>query len=450
MNGSYVSKIILLVLVTAITSAPTLGQGHKHTHDEPRSIHSGPQVYFESNVIDLGDVHQHERIPGSVTIENHGDADLEIKELAAHCGCTVLQLDEANRIVPPEGKQEITIFFNSEARQGRQRQLINVFTNDPEYPVAELVVKSNVLADFQVLPAQYISLAGAQPGEALESLSVFSTVEGAALDKLEIDVPGRILEYAMESIVNDDGVEGIGVRFNVADEAELGPVDISLRFDGTVNGETRPVWVRAKGIIVGPIEVRPARVESTQPTPRGRSFAPVTLRPADGQAFNVLSIDAGPYIQHSHANGKEPGDVDVSLRLGEEAPDGPLAVSVVVRTDRPDMPIVEIPVFVDVLPRCRVQPAFVLVNRQTMNRSHRIRLQSDIVSALEIQSASCDNPDFEVAVIDASPSYPKIRFVEVRWAGSDAPSQDVVSELKIKTNVPGSEDITVPMEFRID
>ncbi|MCA9249574.1 MAG: DUF1573 domain-containing protein [Phycisphaerales bacterium] len=443
-------KINLVAVIGTLAAAPAMGQGHSHALEDPRSIQNGPRAYFESKVIDLGDVFQNERTAGTFTIENFGNEDLEIRELAAHCGCTVLELDESQRIVPPDGKREITVFFNSEDRQGLQRKLVTVFTNDPEYPMTDLVIRSNVLGSFKVLPAQYVAMVDARPGDRLETLSVYPTVEGTTLESLEINVPGNVLEYALESIVNDDGVGGIGVSFSVADEAEFGPIDLEIRFDGTVDGKPHSIWGRAVGSIVGPIDVRPDRLESTHPTPRGRSFAPITLRPTDGKTFNVLSIDAGPYFEHSQAPGKEIGDVDIALKLKDEAPDGPLATTAEVRTDHPDMPIVQFPVFVDVLPRCRVQPAGVLIDQSTLNRPRRIRLQSDMVSALEIQSASCDNPQFEVKVIDASSDYPKIRFVEVRWASDQAPAKGVVSDLNIKTNVPSRETITVPLEFRID
>jgi hypothetical protein len=439
---------VLVFPIVALAVSPSFGQAH--THDEPRSIQHGARAYFENKMIDLGDVHQHERIAGRVVIENHGDENLEIKNLAAHCGCTVLELDEADRIVPPNEEQEITVFFSTEDRQGQQWKLVTVITNDPEYPVSELIVKANVLASFQVLPAQYVALIDARPGDPLEPLSIFPTAEGATLENLEIEVPGRILEYALESIVNEKGGEGIGVSLNVADEAELGPIDTHLIFKGTVDGKTQPVWVRAKGAVVGPIQVSPPQIESTHPTPRGRVFAPVTLRATGAEAFEILSIDAGEYLEYTQATGEKTGDIDISLRLNEKAPDGPMAASVVVRTNHPDMPTLQIPVFVDVLPRCRVQPAAATFDSKTLNRARRIRLQSDIVSTLEIQSASCDNPKFEVKVIDPSPDHPKIRFVEVRWTESSAPSQDVASELKVTTNVLGHKDVIIPIEFRVN
>ncbi|GJM24970.1 MAG: hypothetical protein DHS20C16_13850 [Phycisphaerae bacterium] len=396
----------------------------------------------------MGDVNQHERIAGRVVIENHGDEDLEIKNLSAHCGCTVLELDEADRIVPPDQEQEITVFFSTDDRQGMQRKLVTVVTNDPEYPVSELIVKSNVLASFQVLPAQYVALIDVQPGDPLGLLSVFPTVKGTALENLEIEVPGRFLEHGMESIVNDDGDEGIGVSFSVAEEAEFGPIDTQLIFKGTVNGKTQSVWVRAKGAIVGPIEVRPPQIESTQPTPRGRAFAPVTIRPTDGQAFEIASIDAGEYLDHSHATGKKPGDIDISLRLNENAPDGPLAVAVVVRTNHPDMPIVQIPVFVNVLPKCRVQPPTVVFGPRTQEETRRVRLQSDIVSKLEIKSVSCDNQSIGVTVVEPSVTHPKVRFLELQWSKGAVPSTDVNAKLTIETNVAGGETVVVPVEYR--
>ncbi len=449
MNDMRTSIRNLGMIIIACMTAPTWAQGFKHTHSEPRSIQNGPQAYFESKVIDLGDVPQHERIVGSVMVENHGNADLEIRNLSATCGCTVLELDESQRIVPPNGKQEITVFFNTEERQGRQRKLVSVLTNDPEYPVTELIVKSNVFASFQVLPAQFVALIDARPGEQIETLSVFPTADGATLDGLEIEVPGRILEYAMESIVNDEGVAGIGVTFSVADEVELGPIDTELAFTGTVNGKAQTVVARVKGKIVGPIEVRPTMVESIHPTPRGRQFAPVTLRPADGKPFEIISIDAGEYLDASQSTGKVPGDIDITLRLKENAPDGPTANTVKVYTDQPDMPIVQIPFFIDVLPRCRVNPPIVVFDARALAEPRRIRLQSDIVSTLEIESASCDNPHISVEVVEPSATHPKVRFIELNWADGNAPSQDASATLTVETNVAGSETIDVPIQFRI-
>ncbi len=449
MNLSYSQICVLKAAIVGISALPTFGQGFKHSHDEVRSIQTGPQAYFENKVIDLGDVHQHERIAGRVFIENRGDEDLVIENLASTCGCTVLQLEESQRIVPPNEQQEITVFFSTDDRQGQQRKLVTVFTNDPEFPITELIVRSNVLASFQVLPAPFIPLVDVRPGDTLGSYSVFPTVEGSKLESLEIEVPGNILEYAMESIVNDDGVEGIGVTFSVAEAVELGAVDTELEFKGTVSGKSQSIRVGSKGSLVGPIEVRPTLIESTHRTSRGRIFAPVTLRPTAEKAFEVLSIDGGKYLDASQATGQKPGDIDITLKLNDSAPDGPLATTVHVRTDHPDMPIVEIPVFVDVLPRCRVQPQAAVFDAATMNQARRIRLQSDIVSKLEIRSASCDNPGFEVMVLEPSPDHPRVRFVELRWSGDKAPPENVTSVLKLETNVTGSENVVVPVEYRL-
>ncbi|NOX59755.1 MAG: DUF1573 domain-containing protein [Planctomycetes bacterium] len=437
-----------MISLVALMAASTCFADETHMHEGARAANHGPIIRVTNRVVDLGDIRQNERISGSFFIENHGNEDLIIDQVFSHCGCTVVALSDEEKIIPPESRQKVTAFFSSEDRQGRQRKAVTITSNDPEVPTVVVTVKSNVLASFRVEPSQFVALNAVHRGDRLAPLEIFATDEGTTLENLEVEIQGGLLDYALESMLNDAGVAGVRLTMQVAQEIELGEIDTQMLLRGTVDGKEQIVVVRVKGKVVGPIEVRPPRIESTQPTPRGRTFGPITLRPTDGRTFAVTDIE-GTNLEGTHRPGKKPGDVEIVLKLDENVPDGPFGEIVRIATDHPNAPFVEIPVFVNVRPRCEVEPSRVYFKRDTPSIVHRVRFQSYLVSALEIRNASCDNPSFTIEIVEPENGSSKVRFVDVRWVGEEkaTDSPKVSATLTVRTNVPGAETVEVPVVY---
>jgi len=88
-----------------------------------------------------------------------------------------------------------------------------------------------------------------------------------------------------------------------------------------------------------------ARFTAVHGMPAAESFE-ATLTAPDGQPFEITSVDASfPWLVASfHASDSRPGTWLVDVRLGTDAPVGPISGYVVVQTTHPRQARVEIPV----------------------------------------------------------------------------------------------------------
>ncbi len=104
------------------------------------ATNASPKIEFESEQINLGKVVSGNPINAAFTFSNKGDAELEIIEVRAGCGCTKAE-SEKKKLAPGESST-ITIVFNSTGFSGPVRKQITVRSNDPN--------RSSVLLSFDV------------------------------------------------------------------------------------------------------------------------------------------------------------------------------------------------------------------------------------------------------------------------------------------------------------
>lgn len=103
----------------------------------------GPVMTFEKSLHDFGDVRKGEKREFTFIFTNTGDADLLI-EIGSACDCTTL--DWPRRPVPPGGRGEIPIIFDSSSKEGEITIDIDLIANtDPILNIIQF--KANVIKD---------------------------------------------------------------------------------------------------------------------------------------------------------------------------------------------------------------------------------------------------------------------------------------------------------------
>ena len=86
-----------------------------------------PQISFESDMHDFGQLMAGENISYSFKFTNTGNADLVISGCDASCGCTVA--DFPHERIAPGKSNYITVSFNSQGKTGQQYQEVTVSSN---------------------------------------------------------------------------------------------------------------------------------------------------------------------------------------------------------------------------------------------------------------------------------------------------------------------------------
>ncbi len=103
-----------------------------------------PMLTFDSTSLSMGRIAEGVQVEKVYGFENTGKTDLVLTDVRASCGCTVAK-GWPRMPVPPGGRGQITVAFNSEGRPGMQHKTITVVANtDP--PTSVLTLNGEVVA----------------------------------------------------------------------------------------------------------------------------------------------------------------------------------------------------------------------------------------------------------------------------------------------------------------
>jgi hypothetical protein len=88
----------------------------------------GPEITFEVENHDFGDITQGDVVEHVFKFENTGNEPLIISNVKTTCGCTVPSFPRGEAIAPG-AKGEITVKFNSRGKMGTQKKVIRIVSN---------------------------------------------------------------------------------------------------------------------------------------------------------------------------------------------------------------------------------------------------------------------------------------------------------------------------------
>lgn len=109
-----------------------------------------PSIAVDEPHFNFGEQHNDQVIEHTFVVRNEGDASLEITNIRSSCGCTVGHV--SSRSIPPGGTAEISGRFNLKGRQGTQRSVLTLETNDPNQPRTQLTIGGVAVMELQIRP----------------------------------------------------------------------------------------------------------------------------------------------------------------------------------------------------------------------------------------------------------------------------------------------------------
>lgn len=413
-----------------------------------------PRLHVEKRVQDLGKIADGDRLTIAWTIENRGDAELVIDRTQTSCGCTVVQLAEDQKRIPPGASLELKAAFDSKGRRGQQNKKIGVFTNDPAEPQAELEFNVLVEALYEIDPPGMLNLRAVQRGREAEKMILVWPSSGRKnleIKSFEFENSQVPLIHTIEPFTREEGVSGQRIRFTVSEAASLGPMTATATLKLEVDGVERiwPVPIRAD--VVSELTWSPLVLDaSRQVLIAGRQLAPITIRSSEKTAFEIVNIIAGPYLEPKYEVLSEPparSAVSVYLTVTNEAPPGPFAANVQIETNSLDQPLIEVPVFGVVTPPLQADPGIIRLRPDgtLAGTKRRVKLQADPTAKLEVSGVSCDNPNVHVFVDRSNPRLPAhVSFIKAEL--DKAGNKEVVNaKVRIMTNIAGHETFEIPL-----
>lgn len=128
-------KYLLLVLVLA-TGATVFGQQAVQK--------DGPVITFDKKTHEFGDIVQGDRVEHTFHFTNTGNEPLIITNVQVTCGCTVPK-GWPREPIPPGGKGELTVAFDSTGKLGRQNKPVTIVSNAVNTDGNQISFSTNIL-----------------------------------------------------------------------------------------------------------------------------------------------------------------------------------------------------------------------------------------------------------------------------------------------------------------
>lgn len=249
-------SVFLFITIASLTvllaaSGEVISEKTIRAEDLPTTRESQlkPKIDFEHSVYDFGAVPQGYVVTHPYPFKNSGSAGLVIEKVRDTCSCTCTILSK-NRI-PPKGRGEVPVIFNTSKYRGGQQHFVYVHSNDPEKPLVRLELKGFIMV---AIPSE-LYLGNIYINEPInKSVKLLEPGENSpAIDKISSS------SKYLHAGINTDSAEGIKDRV----------VDITLSPSvpaGTLHEEVAvffrdkklpPLRIPVTGYIEGEVAVSP-------------------------------------------------------------------------------------------------------------------------------------------------------------------------------------------------
>jgi hypothetical protein len=305
---------------------------------------AGPKAVPVEPIKDVGIVAKGDKVVHDFVIRNEGTAPLQITDVRASCGCTVVDFDKT--IAPGQtGKvhAEIdTTTFNGPIAKG-----VTVFTNDPDHAQIELTLRAKIEPYIQAKPgyARYITVQGEPKTGTIHQ--VIWSPDGTSFDVLKVESPYPYLTTSFREATPEERVPDVQgkqwrIEMTLANEAPVGALADHVRIT-TNHPKQKLVTIPVSGFVRPVIAV----------TPNVAEFGKVELKEPLIRTFNVRNFATEP-IKITGAEGSLQGmkasieplqdgrEYTVRVTLSPSMAKGPFNGKLLLRTDSQKKPTIEV------------------------------------------------------------------------------------------------------------
>lgn len=332
-------------LIALVCALPVWAQAPTQASSEAKPVADCPEKIKDFGVVVKGD-----KVRATFEVRNTGKAPLEITQVRPTCGCTVADFD---RTIPPGGKGKIVAEVDTTDFNGPISKAVLVYTNDPANPTLTLVVKADVQSYIEVVPRGFVRFNVLQ-GEAAEEKVILVPSQPVDFRVLGVDTGTAPVTAAFRKLEGSEVIQGRNqpqweVSFRVPANAPEGPFNqkVTVR----TNAEKSPqVAITLTGVVRPIIQVVPPTVDLgavPNDAPVGRALLLVNNR--QNHDLQIGSAKVTSDLFTVEVTPLQPGQryqVAVTLKAG--APKGNHKATLVVETNDPTKPKLEVPVNVTV------------------------------------------------------------------------------------------------------
>lgn len=302
-----------------------------------------PDIRFEGYVYDLGEVEKDKttELFYIFKFKNAGDEDLIISRVRACCGAKAMLLSE--KTVPPGGEGKVKATVDIAGREGAQDYYVYVYSNDPITPVVKLYVKGIIKEGLRVIPENIFLGHVKKSALKVRKLCIIEP-EGEEFKILKIETLSKHLSTraSRSTVKNRKGWE---VEVALKPDIPIGELNEKITIYTTSKKHPK-IEIPVTGNIKGDIEYYPNMFFLGSVKRGETSMSKLTLSTAGKEHLKVERIE-NPLSHVSIAiNPKIEGrKYELIASLKDNAPKGSIKGNIIVHTNNPDQPQIQIPVY---------------------------------------------------------------------------------------------------------
>lgn len=363
------SKRIVVLMVAMLTMAVAPFASAQTTKKDAKASEAktqkAPRLTILEPIKDYGVVAKGDKLDWAFTVKNTGDADLEILAAKPGCGCTVAEFD---KVIKPGQTGKITAHVDTTNFAGPIAKSIEIETNDPSIPSAQLTLQAVVKPYVEAYPAGFVRFNLLQGESATQSVILYSEEEEPfEITKIEVPVVtladgttkpvdwmkvnySKITDPAqMAKEVGRAGQNQYRVDVTVGGaDAKLGP--LADRIHILTNSKHQPEFnVSVTGVVRPPFRVDPVGVNFGEVSPTDpaatRSIVLHSNNLRNPEVFSVTKAESSlPGVTASVKPTAAKGEYEVTLQVAKDAKAGDIDGNVKIYTNDKVMPVVTVPV----------------------------------------------------------------------------------------------------------
>jgi hypothetical protein len=303
-----------------------------------------PKAVPVEAIKDVGVVPKGDKVVHDFLIRNDGDAPLQITDVRAACGCTVVDYDKT---IAPGQTGKIHAEVDTATFNGPISKSVTVFTNDPDAAQLDLTVRAKVEPFIQAKPgyARYITVQGEE-----KTGTIAQTIwapDGTSFDVTGVESPYPFLKTSFREAKPEERVPDVQgkqwrIDMTLSSDAAVGALADHVRI-ATTHPKQKLVTIPVSGFVRPVIAVTPPVADFGQvelKEPLRRTF---NVRNFATEAIKITSVEGGmPGLKTELEPVTEGREYQLRLTLNPGMAKGPLTGKLLLRTDSPKRPVIEV------------------------------------------------------------------------------------------------------------
>lgn len=166
----------------------------------------------------------------------------------------------------------------------------------------------------------------------------------------------------------------------------------------------------------------------------------------DKKPFKILEVKTGSCFDATVEVGKRPTEYSLQVEIAPDAPGGPCAELLEIRTDSVVQPLIRVPVFANIARRLQADPPMVVLRRSGVSGEDvaRVTLRTPGLTGFSIAGLASDQ-DF-VDVVETQPEIRRdgVRLLRVTLNDRVQPGTHQAT-ITVRSSVSGAEKIEIPV-----